>query len=71
MKDVDHPLFRPLWRRVALVFVCLLWAAMEFYGGSQTWSLVALGFAVYAAAQFLLFYRPAKQEPPAETQSRD
>ncbi|TIM59821.1 MAG: DUF3329 domain-containing protein, partial [Mesorhizobium sp.] len=26
MKDSEHPFFRPLWRRVAIVAVCLVWA---------------------------------------------
>ena len=29
MKDVDHPFFRPLWRRIALVAVCLGWAGLH------------------------------------------
>ena len=64
MKDVDHPFFRPLWRRIALVAVCLAWAGLEFYGGSQTWSMIALGFAVYGAWQFLWMYTPPKDDAP-------
>ncbi|TIU39371.1 MAG: DUF3329 domain-containing protein, partial [Mesorhizobium sp.] len=27
MKDYEHPFFRPLWRRIAVVVVCLIWSA--------------------------------------------
>ena len=66
MKDVDHPFFRPLWRRIALVAICLGWAGLEFYGGSQTWGMIALGFAVYGAWQFLWMYRPPKDDVPGQ-----
>ncbi|TIX41291.1 MAG: DUF3329 domain-containing protein, partial [Mesorhizobium sp.] len=26
MKNSEHPFFRPLWRRVAVVAVCLVWS---------------------------------------------
>ncbi|RVD46526.1 DUF3329 domain-containing protein, partial [Mesorhizobium sp. M8A.F.Ca.ET.023.02.2.1] len=26
MKDYEHPFFRPLWRRVAVVAVCVIWS---------------------------------------------
>jgi len=58
MKDTEHPFFRPLWRRIALVAACLAWAALEFYGGSQTWGMIALAFGAYGAYQFLFRYQP-------------
>jgi hypothetical protein len=67
MKDIDHPFFRPLWRRVALVVMCVAWAAMEFYGGSRNWSMIALGFAAYAAWQFLWMYKPPADDEPEQT----
>ncbi|RVD37518.1 DUF3329 domain-containing protein, partial [Mesorhizobium sp. M4A.F.Ca.ET.020.02.1.1] len=30
MKDYEHPFFRPLWRRIAVVAVCLAWSVIEF-----------------------------------------
>ena len=62
MKDHEHPFFRPLWRRIAIVAVCLVWAALEYAGGSTGWSLAALGVAAYGVWQFFYLYRP-----PAET----
>jgi hypothetical protein len=65
MKDADHPFFRPLWRRIAVVAACVVWAGLEYYGGSQNWALIALGFAAYGAWQFLYAYKPPSGEPPA------
>ncbi len=67
MKDADHPFFRPLWRRVALVAVCLSWAALEFYGGSQNWALIALVFAGYGAWQYLYAYKAPEPDRPQPT----
>ena len=68
MKDTDHPFFRPLWRRIALVAVCLGWAALEFYSGARTWGIIALAFAGYAAWQYLYAYKEPDQPTidPAE-----
>ena len=66
MKDYEHPFFRPLWRRVAVVVVCLAWAAMEFIGQSPFWGVIALGFAAYAVWQFFYLYKPI-DEPKAPT----
>jgi hypothetical protein len=59
--DADHPFFRPLWRRIAVFVVCLLWAAVEFYGGAQNWGVIALGFAAYAAYVYLFRYVPPEE----------
>jgi cbb3-type cytochrome oxidase subunit 3 len=59
MKDSEHPFFRPLWRRVAIVAVCLGWAGVEFATGVPFWGTIALGFAGYAVWQFFYLYKPA------------
>ena len=59
--DADHPFFRPLWRRIVIVVVCLVWAALEFYGGSQNWAVIALGFAGYAAYVYLFRFTPPEE----------
>jgi hypothetical protein len=30
MRDNEHPFFRPLWRRILLVAVCVGWSIFEF-----------------------------------------
>jgi len=71
MKDADHPFFRPLWRRIALVLVCLGWAGLEFYGGSHNWGMIALGFAAYAAWQYLWLYKPPEDGAPERQSPKD
>ena len=61
MKDRDHPFFRPLWRRIALVAFCAIWSAIEYYNGQEFWGMAALGMTAYAAYSYLWLYR----EPPA------
>lgn len=58
IKDSEHPFFRPLWRRIAVLVVCLVWAAIEFVGGASTWGVIALIFATYAVWQFFFRYTP-------------
>ena len=61
MKDYEHPFFRPLWRRVAVVAVCVIWSIIEFATGTPFWGVIALGFAGYAVWQFFYLYKPAEE----------
>lgn len=61
MKDHEHPFFRPLWRRVAIVAACVVWAALEFANGSHLWGVIMLGFAGYGAWQFFYLYKPSDE----------
>ena len=54
LKDYEHPFFRPLWRRVAVVVVCVAWSIFEFATGAPFWGTIALGFAGYADLAVLL-----------------
>jgi len=69
MKDHEHPFFRPLWRRVAVVVVCVAWSIFEFAAGANVWGMIALAFAAYAVWQFFYLYKPADAPPtqPPET----
>lgn len=72
LKDHEHPFFRPLWRRVALVAACVVWAVIEYVGGSPTWGTIALAFGAYGAWQFFYLYKPADEaEPPAEGDTKE
>ena len=70
MKDHEHPFFRPLWRRVAVVAVCAIWAAIEFANGSQFWGTMAVAFTAYAVWQFFYLYKPA-EEGKADTEPKE
>jgi hypothetical protein len=59
LKDHEHPFFRPLWRRVAVVALCVAWSIFEFSTGASMWGMIAAGFAAYAVWQFFYLYKPA------------
>lgn len=71
MKDHEHPFFRPLWRRIAIVAVCAIWAALEWAANSQFWGMIASGFTAYAIWQFLYLYKPIEPEKPADSETRE
>jgi hypothetical protein len=68
VKDYEHPFFRPLWRRIAVVAVCIAWAIFEFATGASFWGMIALGFAAYGIWQFFFIYKPVDPAaaPPSE-----
>ena len=59
MRDNEHPFFRPLWRRIAVVGFCAAWAAFEFAMQAPLWGMIALAFGAYAVWQFFINFRPA------------
>lgn len=65
-KDSNHPFFRPLWRRVAVVAFCVAWAIFEFVTGTPFWGIIALGFAGYGVWQFFIIYDTSEPVPPAD-----
>ena len=64
MKDHEHPFFRPLWRRIAVVALCVAWSIFEFSTGASMWGTIAAAFAAYAIWQFFYLYKPADPAAP-------
>ena len=67
---LDHPWFRPVWRRVLVVALCLGWAAFEllggrwgFQGGSPLFGVLFAALGLYAAYVLFLDYHPASPPP--------
>ncbi|MEF2074253.1 hypothetical protein [Consotaella aegiceratis] len=56
--DRNHPFFRPLWRRVAVVTVVALWCALEWWGGDVTWGAITLALLGYAVWAYLIAFDP-------------
>jgi hypothetical protein len=58
--ELQHPFFRPLWRRVLVVAICLGWAVFELATGSPFWAIIfgALG----ATAVWQLFLTPWRED---------
>ncbi len=71
MKDSEHPFFRPLWRRVALVALCLVWAAIEFTAGAPLWGVIALACAGYGYWQFFHAYKPSGDSAPERAEPKE
>jgi len=65
VKDHEHPFFRPLWRRIAIIAVCAGWSIFEFWNGSSMWGWIAAAFTAYAVWQFLYLYKPVEEARPA------
>jgi hypothetical protein len=60
----DHPFYRPLWRRLAIVAVTAAWAGFELsLGASGLWSLLACGVFAYSLWTFLINW---KDKPPPQ-----
>ena len=67
IKDNQHPFFRPLWRRLAVIAVCVIWSAVEFAVGTPFWGTLLAGMAIYAVWTFLISYKPEEEtsRPPS------
>ncbi|MBL8790020.1 MAG: DUF3329 domain-containing protein [Rhizobiales bacterium] len=60
----DHPFYRPLWRRLAIIAVSGIWTATEIlWSGNVLWIVIAGGFFLYALYVFLIAWK----DPPAAT----
>ena len=52
MFDMDHPFFRPLWVRLAVLAVCFGWALVELMSGSPGWAMIFGALGAYAGWSF-------------------
>ncbi|GAA4531871.1 hypothetical protein GCM10023174_23980 [Chelativorans composti] len=55
--ETEHPFFRPLWVRAAIVLVAFAWAAFEFSYGEVVWALVFGAIGSYCCWVLLISYR--------------
>lgn len=60
--DVNHPFFRPLWRRVLTVVLPLAWAGVEIATGSVGWGMLFGAAGLYAGYQFFVVKAAAGEE---------
>ncbi len=60
--DSSHPFYRPLWRRVVIVAICLGWAVIEAATGGPFWAVIVGGVGIYAAWMLLLNFDPKPLE---------
>lgn len=60
--EVRHPLFKPLWRRVALVGACAFIAIMDLLGGRMLWAALFGICALYLGYMFFIAFDPSEYE---------
>lgn len=57
--QLEHPIYRPLWVRVAIVAACLGWALFEFTSGSPFWGVLFGALGLYSAWGFFIVFDKA------------
>lgn len=60
--DLDHPWFRPLWRRVLVARTALGWGVFELAQGSPGFALLFLALGAYAAWRLFVTFNPREDE---------
>ncbi len=58
--DPSHPFFRPLWVRVAVVGVALVWGVVELVFGSPGWAILFAVAGLYALWEFTRYAGEAR-----------
>ncbi len=58
MFDLNHPFFRPLWRRVLVTAFCLGWAAFEAAMGNPVWAVITAAIGIYCGYGFFVTFDP-------------
>ena len=53
----QHPFYKPLWRRIAIVAVTASWVGLEIVSQDGFFLVVAMGFFAYSVWAFLLKYK--------------
>ncbi len=50
--DLEHPFFKPLGVRIAVVAVCVLWGLFELSQGNGLWAVVFIGIGAVCGYRF-------------------
>ncbi|WP_306120365.1 MULTISPECIES: DUF3329 domain-containing protein [unclassified Roseitalea] len=58
----DHPMFKPLWVRIAVVAVAGLWGLFELSTGAYLWALIFLALAGVAFHGLFIAYEPPETD---------
>lgn len=62
MFDVQSVFFIPVWRRVALVAACWIWAAFEWWNGGPGWAILFAAIGAYCAHQFFIAFDQPEED---------
>ncbi len=60
--DLQHPWFKPLWRRVLVTAVCVFWTVLELYTGDPFWAMLFGALAAYSIWSFFFAFNPREPE---------
>ncbi len=52
----DHPFYKPLWRRVAIIATTAIWFCFEMLVNDGMWTVIAGAFFAYSVWAFLVTY---------------
>ncbi|MBB4572034.1 hypothetical protein [Rhizobium lentis] len=66
--DPNHPAYRRLWVRIAIVAVCFSWATVEIIGGDPFWAVISASAGAYAYYMLFWTFNP---QPTAEPDADD
>lgn len=64
-REAEHPFYRPLWIRVCLTGVLLVWTALEWANDEPFWGVMTSAAAGWAIWSFFLAYDPNVAGKPA------
>ncbi|XDB00092.1 hypothetical protein AB1M95_09390 [Sulfitobacter sp. LCG007] len=64
--DIRTPAFRPLWRRLLVVALSMVWAVVEYANGSPGWAMVFVAAGAWCAYQFFVVWDGAPDEDPVQ-----
>jgi hypothetical protein len=56
--DLDHPWFRPLWRRLLVTGIALGWGVLELASGSPGFAVLFLALGAYAGWRLFVTFNP-------------
>ena len=59
--DVQSPVFKPVWLRVALVAFCFCWTLLEISRGAYGWAAIFGAAAAYLGYQFFVVFDPDQE----------
>ncbi|MCK8782208.1 DUF3329 domain-containing protein [Rhizobium sp. NTR19] len=68
MIDPDHPFYRPLWRRLLIPAVCLVWVIFELVAGEAFWAVIVGAIGAYATYKLFIEKRDPPPQRPLDTQ---
>ncbi|MCM2291792.1 hypothetical protein NAC44_05560 [Allorhizobium sp. BGMRC 0089] len=69
--DPHHPFFKPLWVRIVVTLVPLIWAGVELFTGTPVWAMISLALGFYAGLQLFWVFYKTPPKPDEANQGED